>query len=67
MPKPEWLKEQEAHRSYKTCMGCRHVGEAIGLTNNLGKGVGRQKMYRCNLHPKTPVYCKMYACEDYER
>jgi hypothetical protein len=64
MPKPEWLKEQEARWSYKTCKGCRHVGPVIGLTKNAGNG--RQEMHKCNIHP-TPVYLSMIACEDYER
>ena len=69
MPKPDWLRRRESKVAvrYKMCLSCKHVGEVCGFTNNIGKGKGRAKMYRCNLHPNSPpVYFKTYACTDYE-
>lgn len=69
MPKPAWLtrRESELPRTYKRCMTCRHVGDPCGLTNNLGKGIGRMTMYACKLHPTVRLYYRSYACEDYEQ
>lgn len=66
--KPEWMKRQEAKPvvRFKMCINCRHVGEHYGYTNNLGKGRGRAKIYRCKLHPTVTLYCESYACTDYE-
>lgn len=66
MPKPEWLKRNEMHRKFKKCINCKHKGEACGLTNNMGKGIGRIPMYRCRKHPSILFYDGVYACEDYE-
>jgi hypothetical protein len=68
--KPTWLTEMErsrdAHRRLKRCINCRHVGEPAGLTNPI-KGVGRATMYRCALHPESPlIYFDSLACTDYE-
>lgn len=68
MSKPDWLVEKERampHR-FKKCINCRNKGEVCGLTNNLGKGRGRLKMYRCKEHPSIQFYDGIDACEDYE-
>lgn len=69
MPKPEWLRELERkpRRVYHMCINCIHAGDPCGLTNNLGKGIGRVKMYQCKIHPTVKFYFKTYACEDYKQ
>ena len=68
MPKPDWLvrRENEVPHKYKMCINCKHVGDACGFTNNLGKGIGRARMYECRKHPTVRLYFRTYACTDYD-
>lgn len=65
--KPDWLKRRELQLHFKKCVNCKHKGENVGFTKNIGKDVGCLPIYRCKKHPFIEFHEREYACEDYER